>query len=145
MSSLQNRVMRRSIAKAAWSDAFAVLGLALVLCVALPGAVLAQTPDTIGLFRGDSPAGSNTFYILNLNALVAPVNVISGFGNAGDVPVVGDWDGDGITTIGVFRSNVPPGSNTFYLREINSVGEAGTKVESIGQAGRPAARRRLGR
>ena len=27
------------------------------------------------------------------------------FGKAGDIPIVGDWDGDGITDIGVVRGN----------------------------------------
>jgi hypothetical protein len=31
------------------------------------------------------------------------------FGQAGDRPVVGDWDGDGVTTVGVYRAG------TFYL------------------------------
>src|SRR5262245_47056276 len=68
------------------------LGFVLVLGLASPQAALAQNPDTIGLFRSGSPSGSNTFYLLNLNALVAPVNVIWGFGIAGDVAVVGDWN-----------------------------------------------------
>lgn len=33
------------------------------------------------------------------------------FGGFGDVPIVGDWDGDGIDSIGVFR----PGNGAFYL------------------------------
>jgi len=28
---------------------------------------------------------------------------VFGYGKAGDVPVVGDWDGDGTDGIGVFR------------------------------------------
>ena len=33
------------------------------------------------------------------------------FGLDGDVPLAGDWDGDGVDTIGVYR----PGDRTFYL------------------------------
>jgi hypothetical protein len=36
----------------------------------------------------------------------------------GDVPVVGDWDGDGTTTIGVWR----PSTATWYLKNSNSPG-----------------------
>jgi hypothetical protein len=33
------------------------------------------------------------------------------FGAAGDTPIVGDWNGDGIDDIGVFRSS----TNTFFF------------------------------
>ena len=37
-------------------------------------------------------------------------------GNPNDVPLAGDWDGNGTTTIGVFR----PSTNAFYLTNDNS-------------------------
>jgi hypothetical protein len=40
------------------------------------------------------------------------------YGIPGDQPVAGDWDGDGIDTIGVYRNG------TFYLRNSNTVGNA---------------------
>jgi serine protease len=40
------------------------------------------------------------------------------FGRAGDVPVVGDWDGNGTQTIGVVRGNL------WYLRDSNAGGSA---------------------
>jgi hypothetical protein len=40
------------------------------------------------------------------------------FGIAGDRPVVGDWNGDGTETIGVYRSP----SATFYLVNSNVFG-----------------------
>jgi len=40
------------------------------------------------------------------------------FGQAGDVPLVGDWNGDGIDTPGVFRNG------TFFLRNSNTAGPA---------------------
>jgi hypothetical protein len=48
----------------------------------------------------------------------AGANNIPGFsfGGPGDIPVVGDWNGDGITTIGVFRAG------NWYLRDSNSSG-----------------------
>jgi hypothetical protein len=45
------------------------------------------------------------------------------YGQAGDVPVVGDWDGDGVATPGVFRDG------TWYLRNSNSPGNADIVVQ----------------
>jgi hypothetical protein len=58
--------------------------------------------DKIGLFR-------NGFWILDYNGnyvwngLGTGNDLVAGFGAAGDVPVVKDWDGDGISEIAVFR------------------------------------------
>ena len=46
------------------------------------------------------------------------------WGSVFDVPVAGDWDGDGIDTIGVFRNG------TFYLRNSNSSGGIDGTVET---------------
>jgi hypothetical protein len=40
------------------------------------------------------------------------------FGNPGDYPVAGDWNGDGIDSVGIYRNGV------FYLRNTNSTGFA---------------------
>jgi hypothetical protein len=40
------------------------------------------------------------------------------YGSPGDLPIVGDWDGDGIATPGIVRGN------TFYLRNSNTSGVA---------------------
>jgi uncharacterized delta-60 repeat protein len=40
------------------------------------------------------------------------------FANAGDIPLMGDWDGDGVRTPGVFR----PSTATFYLASAKSDG-----------------------
>jgi hypothetical protein len=37
--------------------------------------------------------------------------IVRSFGNAGDIPITGDWDGDGTTNYGVFR----PSNAKFYL------------------------------
>jgi len=42
------------------------------------------------------------------------------FGQAGDRPIAGDWDGDGEDTIGFYR----PSTEKFYLRNSNSGGSA---------------------
>jgi len=43
------------------------------------------------------------------------------FGNPGDQPVAGDWDGDGCDSIGVYR----PSNGTWYLKNVSST-SAGT-------------------
>jgi glucose/arabinose dehydrogenase len=68
---------------------------------------------TIGLYR---PAAS-VFYLRNSNTAGFP-DVSAPFGAAGDIPIAGDWDGDGTVTVGVYR----PSISTFYLRNSNSVG-----------------------
>jgi lysyl endopeptidase len=40
------------------------------------------------------------------------------YGVPGDAPLVGDWDGDGIDTVGIYRNN------EFYLRNNNTAGPA---------------------
>lgn len=60
---------------------------------------------------------SGTFYLRNANSPGPSTGGIP-FGQPGDVPVTGDWDGDGKATIGVFR----PSTAAFYLRNSNSAG-----------------------
>jgi hypothetical protein len=50
------------------------------------------------------------------------------FGNPGDYPVAGDWNGDGIDSVGIYRDGV------FYLRNTNSTGFADIVVP-FGNAG----------
>jgi hypothetical protein len=50
------------------------------------------------------------------------------FGSPGDLPIVGDWDGDGVATPGVVRNGV------FYLRNSNTSGVADV-VFSYGDPG----------
>ncbi|MBK6315771.1 MAG: hypothetical protein IPF53_16125 [Blastocatellia bacterium] len=42
------------------------------------------------------------------------------YGPAGSVPIVGDWNGDGVDTVGVYIT----GTGTFFLRNSNSPGPA---------------------
>jgi hypothetical protein len=78
--------------------------------------------QSIGLY---DPTTS-TFYLRNTNCLQGPddkgyADTVFNFGpaNAGDEPVVGNWDGIGGDGIGLFD----PKSSTFYLR--NSIGLQG--------------------
>ena len=49
-----------------------------------------------------------------------PPDLIFNLGNPGDIAIAGDWNGDGIVTLGVFR----PSNGTVYLRNSNSTGFA---------------------
>ncbi len=65
-------------------------------------------PDTIGVYN---PAASQ-FRLRNSNTPGA-IDLTINFGQAGDLPVVGDWNGDGIKDVGVFR----PGTGQFLIRK----------------------------
>ncbi|MBW3538120.1 S8 family serine peptidase [Candidatus Parcubacteria bacterium] len=63
---------------------------------------------------------SGTFNLRN-SLSSGPADNSFGFGNtSGDVPLMGDWDGNGTRTPGVYRT----GDSTFYLRNSNSSGAA---------------------
>ncbi len=68
--------------------------------------------DTIGTYA--STANEPLFLLANahvLEAVVAEVDILFFFGKTGDLPVAGDWDGDGIDTVGVYR----PSTSEFFL------------------------------
>jgi bacillolysin len=69
--------------------------------------------DTTGVFRPSNGA----LYLKNSNT-TGLADVTINYGLPGDYPVVGDWDGDGDATIGVYRNGV------FYLRNSNTIGFA---------------------
>lgn len=63
--------------------------------------------DTVGVFR---PSG-NAFLLRNSNT-AGPADLNVPFGIAGDLPVTGDWDGNGIDDVGIFR----PSTKQWLLR-----------------------------
>ena len=69
--------------------------------------------DTTGVFR----PSNGVIFLKNTNT-TGFADVALNYGLAGDYPVVGDWDGDGDVTIGVYRNG------TFYLRNSNTPGFA---------------------
>ena len=69
--------------------------------------------DTTGVFRPSNGA----LYLKNSNS-TGYADVAINYGVGGDYPVVGDWDGDGDATIGIYRNGV------FYLRNANTIGYA---------------------
>jgi hypothetical protein len=69
--------------------------------------------DTIGVFRPTN----TTFFLRNSNS-TGNANLVAAFGQATDIPVVGDWNGDGIKTIGIYR----PSTGEFQLKDSNAPG-----------------------
>jgi hypothetical protein len=79
--------------------------------------------DTTGVFRPSNGA----LYLKNSNS-TGFADIQINYGVGGDYPVVGDWDGDGTTTIGIYRNG------SFYLRNFNTIGFADV-VFPFGTAG----------
>ncbi|MGC2238846.1 MAG: SBBP repeat-containing protein [Pyrinomonadaceae bacterium] len=71
--------------------------------------------DTIGVHR----PGTNQFLESNSN-VTGTIDKTVGFGQAGDIGVVGDWEGDGIDDVGVFRI-AGFGQGQFIIRKITPV------------------------
>jgi hypothetical protein len=69
--------------------------------------------DTTGVFR----PSNGLLYLKNRNT-TGFADVALNYGLPGDYPVVGDWDGNGTATIGIYRNG------TFYLRNSNTIGFA---------------------
>ena len=69
--------------------------------------------DTTGVFR---PV-NGLLYLKNKNE-TGFADAALNYGLPGDYPVVGDWDGNGTVTIGIYRSG------SFYLRNSNTLGFA---------------------
>src|SRR4051812_20271432 len=59
-----------------------------------------------------------SFWYLRNTATSGSADIVFQYGDPGDVPFFGDWDGDGIETPGVFRDGV------WYLRNSNDTGSA---------------------
>jgi hypothetical protein len=59
----------------------------------------------IGVFR---PSTAQWFLDINGNGVYDPAggDKVGTFGVAGDIPVVGDWTGSGVTRVGIFRSGL---------------------------------------
>jgi hypothetical protein len=68
--------------------------------------------DTIGVYA--TTADEPFFLLSNSHAeenAVAKPEIVFVFGKQGDLPIAGDWDGDGVDTVGVYR----PSTSEFFL------------------------------
>jgi hypothetical protein len=81
--------------------------------------------DTIGTYA--STANEPLFLLANAHAeeaVVAEADILFFFGKTGDLPIAGDWNGDGIDTVGVYR----PSTSEFFLVNDFVSGEVTTFV-----------------
>lgn len=62
----------------------------------------------------------DTTFLLRTSMTAGTPDISVGFGEPADIPIMGDWDGNGTDTLGVFR----PSNGTFYLRNSNTLGDA---------------------
>jgi uncharacterized protein YjiK len=85
--------------------------------------VISHDPDTTGVFRP-----SNALLYLKNSNTSGYADISINYGISGDYPVVGDWDGNGTATIGVYRNA------QFMLRNSNTKGFADIVIP-YGQAG----------
>jgi hypothetical protein len=91
--------------------------------------------DSVFLYRPSSGFVYFTTAVPTSEAAVAPTSGTLHFGLPSDRFMVGDWNDDGVDTVGVFR----PSSTTIYLRNSNTTGNGDTAFV-FGQPGwRPVA------
>jgi hypothetical protein len=74
---------------------------------------IGRDKDSAGVFRP-----SNGALYLKVSNFSGYADIAINYGIPNDYPVVGDWDGNGTDTIGIFRNGV------FYLRNANTIGIA---------------------
>ena len=75
--------------------------------------------DTVGVYR----PSTSTFSLRN-SLDSGPADITATFGSAGQVGIVGDWNGDGKVTIGTYTQ----ATSTFSLRNTNNAGAANITV-----------------
>lgn len=75
---------------------------------AAPSNIGGREPDTIGLYH----FASHEFRLRRSNT-TGSADIVITLGEDGDLPVTGDWDGDGDTDVGVFR----PAKGQFIVRK----------------------------
>ncbi len=88
-----------------------------VFAMPIPQTDVSQgTGDTVGIFnRNFTTCGCGEYLLRNsLTSGGADINIHDGV--TADLPVVGDWDGQGTTSVGVYR----PGLSKFILKDSNA-------------------------
>ena len=120
-------------AKVRWNGRTAAGGLAppgwatMTVTATAGGASARPATSRVFVDRTLPPSGTSTggfsggaWTVSNANAdqlsTSSPVFTSYRWGRTGDLPVVGDWDGDGTQTVGVVRPNQALDSNHFLLR-----------------------------
>ncbi|MCC6421119.1 MAG: hypothetical protein IT429_23020 [Gemmataceae bacterium] len=88
--------------------------------------------DTVGVVEVDTANNQMVWKLRNSNNRGAP-DFVFAFGSAFGIPVVGDWDGDGVDTIGVVESQ--GGVLVWFLRNANTVGAPDIAPFAYGGAG----------
>ncbi len=88
--------------------------------IPLPGDFNGDGCDTLSLYRPNE----QRFYIINKlgtqNQGLGPADYSFTYGNKNDQPLAGDWNGNGIDTIGLYRTT----DSYIYLRNTNTQGNA---------------------
>jgi hypothetical protein len=96
--------------------------------LSLSGSSTAHHKKTAGVFR----PSNGIVYLKNSNtAGFSDIDLI--YGIAGDQPIAGDWNGDGIDSLGIYRNG------TFYLRNSNTTGPANIVFAFGAQGDQPVA------
>lgn len=93
---------------------------------AAPPGNLFGAPDTIGLYH----FGLHEFRLRQSNTS-GNADIVVKFGQDGDLPITGDWDGDGDTDVGVFR----PATGQFLLRQLVRFHPITVTVTFLGEPG----------
>ena len=83
--------------------------------------------DNIGVFRYFDTSRHSTMFFLNSDNSGVEADISIHFGIPTDIPIVGDWDADGIDDIGIFRKNDPDNqdNSVFYF----DIGHNGDQAE----------------
>jgi hypothetical protein len=79
--------------------------------------------DNLGIYR----PSEQKFYLFTITCTGSPMGaaqIVLGFGNPGDKPVAGDWDGDGVDEVGLHRES----TGFFYWRNTLDTGIASGQI-----------------
>lgn len=75
--------------------------------------------DTVGVMLYDFEVDGPIWWLLRNSNTAGPPDIVISYGRGRDTPVVGDWDGNGSDTVGVFRR-----PKSWLLRNSNTSGVA---------------------
>lgn len=97
--------------------------------------VIEHRRGKFGVARPNSSGGLTFFLDSNANLGFDGFDAVFNFGLAGDIVVVGDWNGDGADDLGVARPNGSGGLTFFLDSNGNRMFDAGDAVFNFGLAG----------